>query len=191
MHLVLDVDDIWLVRCLGATDLHVRFRKDGQADRIIPTKSNGRGLLPNFSFIRVFPWFHQDLGSIYSSNCMSRVYPFSENSNPHQTSWGSQADGDTNDNERMSPRARRSESITLPPGNHPGLIRYKDEKPKDDKSKDFYTTSEKSFDSDSDEISESDLDPASDDSYDNNDSNDDRDSRSSSMARSPMDASAA
>ena len=28
----------------------------------------------------------------------------------------------------MSPRARRSESITLPPGNHPGLIRYNDEK---------------------------------------------------------------
>ena len=28
----------------------------------------------------------------------------------------------------MSPRARRSESITLPPGNHPGLIRYKDQK---------------------------------------------------------------
>jgi hypothetical protein len=44
------------------------------------------------------------------------------------TSWGSRADGDTNDNERMSPRARRSESITLPPGNHPCLIRYQDEK---------------------------------------------------------------
>jgi len=28
----------------------------------------------------------------------------------------------------MTPRARRSESITLPPGNHPGLIRYNDEK---------------------------------------------------------------
>ncbi|CZT03907.1 related to polysaccharide synthase Cps1 [Rhynchosporium graminicola] len=40
------------------------------------------------------------------------------------TSWGSREDGDTNDNERMSPRGRRSESITLPPGNHPGLVRY-------------------------------------------------------------------
>jgi hypothetical protein len=28
----------------------------------------------------------------------------------------------------MTPRARRSESITLPPGNHPVLIRYNDEK---------------------------------------------------------------
>lgn len=28
----------------------------------------------------------------------------------------------------MSPRARRSESVTLPPGNHPGLIRYNDDK---------------------------------------------------------------
>lgn len=28
----------------------------------------------------------------------------------------------------MSPRARRSESITLPPGRHPILLRYKDEK---------------------------------------------------------------
>jgi len=40
------------------------------------------------------------------------------------TSWGSRADGDTNDSERMTPRARRSESITLPPGNHPSLISY-------------------------------------------------------------------
>ncbi|KAI6708825.1 hypothetical protein PZA11_005887 [Diplocarpon coronariae] len=44
------------------------------------------------------------------------------------TSWGSREDGDTNDSERMSPRGRRSESITSPPGNHPGLIRYNDEK---------------------------------------------------------------
>lgn len=28
----------------------------------------------------------------------------------------------------MSPRAKRSESVTLPPGNHPCLIRYEDEK---------------------------------------------------------------
>ena len=46
----------------------------------------------------------------------------------NQTSWGSRPDGDANDNHRMTPRARRSESITLPPGNHPGLIRYNDEK---------------------------------------------------------------
>ncbi|TVY75845.1 hypothetical protein LSUE1_G007732 [Lachnellula suecica] len=51
------------------------------------------------------------------------------------TSWGSRADGDANDSHRMSPRARRSESITLPPGNHPGLIRYNDDK--------SYTSSEK------------------------------------------------
>lgn len=44
------------------------------------------------------------------------------------TSWGSRADGDANDSHRMSPRARRSESITLPPGNHPGLIRYNDDR---------------------------------------------------------------
>ncbi|KAI0999826.1 Type 2 glycosyltransferase [Podosphaera aphanis] len=40
------------------------------------------------------------------------------------TSWGSRPDGDTNDNERMTPRARRSESITLPSGNYPALARY-------------------------------------------------------------------
>src|SRR5579859_4944600 len=45
-----------------------------------------------------------------------------------KTSWGSRADGDANDSHRMSPRARRSESITMPPGNHPGLIRYNDDK---------------------------------------------------------------
>ncbi|KAI9047446.1 hypothetical protein LZ554_008165 [Drepanopeziza brunnea f. sp. 'monogermtubi'] len=45
------------------------------------------------------------------------------------TSWGSREDGDEHDAERMSRRGRRSESITMPPGNHPGLIRYNDEKP--------------------------------------------------------------
>ncbi|RQM05194.1 hypothetical protein DH86_00004022 [Scytalidium sp. 3C] len=44
------------------------------------------------------------------------------------TSWGSRADGDANDSLRMHPRPRRSESITTPPGNHPGLVRYMDEK---------------------------------------------------------------
>lgn len=42
------------------------------------------------------------------------------------TSWGSRPDGDTNDNERMTPRARRSESINLPPGNYSELVRYKE-----------------------------------------------------------------
>ena len=71
----------------------------------------------------------------------------------------------------MSPRARRSESITLPPGNHPGLIRYNDDKT-------FPTASEKLSDPDDDQ-SESDLDSATDSSYDVNDSNDN--STSSSM----------
>lgn len=68
----------------------------------------------------------------------------------------------------MSPRARRSESITLPPGNHPGLIRYNDDKP--------FTTEKiavfETDDSKSDGQTESDLDAVSDDSYDPNDSND-------------------
>ncbi|POS84023.1 hypothetical protein EPUL_003773 [Erysiphe pulchra] len=41
------------------------------------------------------------------------------------TSWGSRPDGETNDNERMTPRACRSESINLPKGDYPDLIRYK------------------------------------------------------------------
>jgi hypothetical protein len=70
----------------------------------------------------------------------------------------------------MSPRARRSESITLPPGNHPGLIRYNDDK--------TYTSPEKREPSekgvdDDDGTSESNLDAATDHSYDTNDSNDD------------------
>jgi hypothetical protein len=78
----------------------------------------------------------------------------------------------------MSPRARRSESITLPPGNHPGLIRYNDDKT-------FSTSSEK-VDDPGDEIddqSESDLDCVSDSSYDVNDSNDN--STSNSMVVEP------
>jgi len=86
------------------------------------------------------------------------------------TSWGSRADGDANDSHRMSPRARRSESITLPPGNHPGLIRYNDDK--------TYTSPEKREPSEkggdgNDSESESNLDAATDYSYDANDSNED------------------
>jgi hypothetical protein len=104
------------------------------------------------------------------------------------TSWGSRADGDTNDNERMSPRARRSESITLPPGdkNHPGLIRYQDEKslldsdarldyddpPFNDKAGGI---------GDDSEVDESDLDAASENSYDGSDSTSFYDSASSSV----------
>jgi hypothetical protein len=71
----------------------------------------------------------------------------------------------------MSPRARRSESITLPPGNHPGLIRYNDDKT-------FQAASMELAKPDNDQ-SESDLDIATDSSYDLNDSDDN--STSSSM----------
>jgi len=76
------------------------------------------------------------------------------------TSWGSRADGDTNDSQRMTPRVRRSESITLPPGNHPGLIRYKDDKS-------YVPVVEKSVDADFDPKSEAEIRL----SYDLNDSN--------------------
>lgn len=93
------------------------------------------------------------------------------------TSWGSRADGDTNDSQRMTPRARRSESITLPPGNHPVLVRYKDDKS-------YIPSTEKPTTAPSiasDYRSESDLDAVSISlSYDTNDSNDDSDSSSAS-----------
>lgn len=64
----------------------------------------------------------------------------------------------------MSPRARRSESITLPPGNHPTLVRYNDDKV-------HLCPSEKLIDhSDCDYSSESDLDDYPDEGYDLNDS---------------------
>ncbi|KAL2060104.1 hypothetical protein VTL71DRAFT_9926 [Oculimacula yallundae] len=85
------------------------------------------------------------------------------------TSWGSREDGDTNDNERMSPRGRRSESITLPPGNHPGLVRYNNGKmfiySPDEKERLFVSTIEHAIDSGDPES-----DTRSDDSYDNVDS---------------------
>lgn len=77
----------------------------------------------------------------------------------------------------MTPRPRRSESITLPPGNHPNLVRYKDEKS-------FVPSTEKPDPAPSihsDYQSESDLDAVSISlSYDVNDSND-LDSDSSSV----------
>ncbi|KAM0175680.1 hypothetical protein ACHAPC_009552 [Botrytis cinerea] len=110
------------------------------------------------------------------------------------TSWGSRADGDANDSHRMSPRARRSESITLPPGNHPGLVRYKDEvqmeAPETIESSQHTSLSEKSSCAVEPELDpylhsddeynatffdESNLDSASDGSYDANDSHDDDD----------------
>ena len=75
----------------------------------------------------------------------------------------------------MSPRARRSESITLPPGNHPGLPQYSD-------CKTFSEGSEKLASPDGDQ-SESDLDFATDSSYDFNDSN--GSSTSTSMVMEP------
>jgi hypothetical protein len=64
----------------------------------------------------------------------------------------------------MSPRARRSESITLPAGNHPVLVRYTDEK-------NLMISSEKHIDVDSDEdYDEDDSDTSSNTSYDSNDS---------------------
>lgn len=106
-----------------------------------------------------------------------------------QTSWGSREDGDTNDSERMSPRGRRSESITLPPGNHPGLVRYNDGKmficSPDEKEHMIVSTVEMTANSD-DSWSDSDGDlmeartDSSDDSYDHDDSN------SSSMVMVPL-----
>ncbi|RDW87811.1 glycosyltransferase family 2 protein [Coleophoma crateriformis] len=84
------------------------------------------------------------------------------------TSWGSRADGDANDSARMTPRARRSESITLPPGNHPGLIQFNNDKS-------FMV--EKGFETDSTVVvdealdsSEDDSRSSSDDAYDSHDS---------------------
>lgn len=75
----------------------------------------------------------------------------------------------------MSPRARRSDSVTLPPGNQPGLIRYNDEKYAEN-----YTNPEESDDASS-AVDESNFDSATDDSYDVNDFNDyDSDSESDS-----------
>lgn len=44
------------------------------------------------------------------------------------TSWGSRADGDANDNLRLTPRPKRSASMTTPPGRHPQLIRFMGER---------------------------------------------------------------
>ena len=72
----------------------------------------------------------------------------------------------------MSPRARRSESITLPPGNQPGLIRYND---------DLAADSEKTINAESYESLESDSDSTNNDLYDSNDT-DGSDSDSASEA---------
>jgi hypothetical protein len=117
------------------------------------------------------------MGISDTSHGMSRDHPIRMLSNVLQTSWGSRADGDTNDSQRMTPRARRSESITLPPGNHPVLIRYKDDKS-------YTPSSEKPSPApsiSSEYRSESDLDAVSINlSNDPNDSNDDSDASSTS-----------
>jgi hypothetical protein len=62
----------------------------------------------------------------------------------------------------MSPRARRSESITLPPGNQPGLIRYND---------DVLAATEKLIKTEIGKDSTNDPSSISDDRYDTNDMN--------------------
>ena len=75
----------------------------------------------------------------------------------------------------MSPRACRSESITTPPAGQQGLIQYHDEK-----SFTFRKRIIPDEDDDDYSASESELDAASDASYDANDSNDSDDSSLSS-----------
>jgi hypothetical protein len=77
----------------------------------------------------------------------------------------------------MTPRPRRSESITLPPGNHPGLILYKDDKSYVPPSPQEKPDPAPSIDSEYQ--SESDMDAVSIRlSYEVNDSNDSNDSSS-------------
>lgn len=107
------------------------------------------------------------------------------------TSWGSREDGDTNDNERMSPRGRRSESITLPPGNHPGLVRYNDGKmfilSADEKEQIYVSTVERAISPDgSGSDTDSDLLDARTDSSDDSCEHDDSSSNSSSMVTDPL-----
>lgn len=44
-----------------------------------------------------------------------------------QTSWGSRADGDANDDVRLTPRPKRATSLKTPPNGH-DLIRYRPER---------------------------------------------------------------
>lgn len=43
------------------------------------------------------------------------------------TSWGSRPDGDTNDDERMTPQVLPSEVMRTPSAEKKGLVRYQDE----------------------------------------------------------------
>lgn len=109
---------------------HVHVSDEGhQASGLIHAQSIRHYLPSSVDTLWVLPQFHQNICWNYTQYSKSTQILFTVTiSNSVQTSWGSREDGDTNDNERMSPRGRRSESITMPPGNHPGLIRYNDEK---------------------------------------------------------------
>ena len=91
----------------------------------------------------------------------------------------------------MSPRGRRSESITLPPGNHPGLVRYNDGKmfilSPDEKEQIFVSTVERPISPDgSGSDTDSDLLDARTDSSDDSYEHDDSSSNSSSMTTDPL-----
>ncbi|KAJ2903098.1 glycosyltransferase family 2 [Zalerion maritima] len=59
----------------------------------------------------------------------------------NMTSWGSRADADTNDDLRMTPRPKRSPSITTPPGRD--LIRYREKQSHSQPEDSFRTADEK------------------------------------------------
>ncbi|KAG0651682.1 hypothetical protein D0Z07_1981 [Hyphodiscus hymeniophilus] len=98
--------------------------------------------------------------NMVSVTCCSRLQHLKANPSL-QTSWGSRADGDADDEHRMSRRARRSESITLPRGNHPGLPRFIDDKTIHDEVSEKPNSNDEQFSSETDRGSES--------SYDVND----------------------
>lgn len=62
----------------------------------------------------LFGWFH-GLIKLYALSTLK------------MTSWGSRADGDANDDVRLTPRPKRATSLTTPPNGH-DLIRYRHER---------------------------------------------------------------
>lgn len=81
-----------------------------------------------------FGWFH-GLIKLYALSTLKMVRLLTEQNNTRsgrlltrfQTSWGSRADGDTNDDIRLTRRPKRSSSLTTPSKGQ-DLIRYRHER---------------------------------------------------------------
>lgn len=119
------------IRILGTVCFLVRLHQSRQTCRPIQKAPKRYYVPPRFDHFRIFPWTGQTLradDSQYGMCTLRQAHPLPALASTstdliRQTSWGSRADGDANDADRLAPAPQPSVVLKTPPGKS-SLIRY-------------------------------------------------------------------